>query len=182
MCSNEPLFGGSFMFIYTHPLGGLSMQKDIILTEEGLEKLKDELQTLKTVRRKEVAERIKQAIDFGDLSENSEYDDAKNEQAFIEGRIQTLENMLRNVSLISKGQEDNNTVEIGSKVTVLDVELEEEEVYRIVGTIEADPMNNFISNESPLGQALIGAHLGDVISVEAPVGKIDYKITNIFNE
>lgn len=158
------------------------MQKDIILTEEGLEKLKEELQTLKTIRRKEVADRIKQAIDFGDLSENSEYDDAKNEQAFIEGRIQTLENMLRNVSVISKGQEDNNTIEVGSKVTVLDVELDEEEVYRIVGTIEADPMNNLISNESPLGEALLGAHLGDIIEVEAPVGAIEYKIIHIFNE
>lgn len=158
------------------------MQKDYILTEEGLEKLKVELQELKTVRRKEVADRIKQAIDFGDLSENSEYDDAKNEQAFIEGRIQDLENKLRNVSVISKGQQDNNTIEVGSKVTVLDVELEEEEVYRIVGTIEADPMNNLISNESPLGQALVGKHLGDVIHVEAPVGTIAYKIVNIFSE
>lgn len=158
------------------------MQKDIMLTPEGLVKLKEELQELKTVRRKEVADRIKQAIDFGDLSENSEYDDAKNEQAFIEGRIQTLESMLRHVSVISKGQEDDNTIEIGSKVTVLDIELEEEEVYRIVGTIEADPMNNLISNESPLGQALLGAHRGDVIQVSAPVGLIEYKIVNIFKD
>ena len=132
------------------------MEKDVILTRGGLEKLELELEDLKTVKRKEVADRIKQAIGFGDLSENSEYEDAKNEQAFIEGRILTLEKMLRNVKVI----EDDNVVEgevsIGSVVKVRDIEMDEEEEYKLVGTVEADPMNNRISNESPVGRAIIG--------------------------
>ena len=125
------------------------MEKNVILTKEGKEKLEKELQELKTVRRKEVADRIKQAIDFGDISENSEYDDAKNEQAFIEGRIQELDMMLRNVQIIDEEITQVGVISIGSTVSVRDIELDELETYRIVGTVEADPMQNKISNESP---------------------------------
>lgn len=158
------------------------MEKDVILTKEGLEKLQDELKNLKTVRRKEVADRIKQAIDFGDISENSEYDDAKNEQAFIEGRISKLEHMLHNVTVIDDSGNDADSIAVGSRVTVLDVELNEEEVYRIVGTVEADPMKNMISNESPLGVALLGRIAGDTIEVQAPIGMITYKVTAVNND
>ena len=135
------------------------MEKHVILTKEGKEKLEKELQELKTVRRKEVADRIKQAIDFGDISENSEYDDAKNEQAFIEGRIQELDMMLRNVQIID--------------------ELDELETYRIVGTVEADPMQNKISNESPVGASLLGKRAGDIVNVPAPIGTIQYEIVEV---
>lgn len=158
------------------------MEKDVILTREGLQTLKEELNTLKTVRRKEIADRIKQAIDFGDISENSEYDDAKNEQAFIEGRIQTIESMLRHVVVIEDESSDKEVISIGSKVTVLDVEMDEEERYRIVGTIEADPMKNLISNESPLGTALLGHRQGDEVNVDAPVGLIVYRVLEVNNE
>mgnify|MGYP000291332088 CR=1 FL=1 len=157
------------------------MEKDVILTRGGLEKLELELEDLKTVKRKEVADRIKQAIGFGDLSENSEYEDAKNEQAFIEGRILTLEKMLRNVKVI----EDDNVVEgevsIGSVVKVRDIEMDEEEEYKLVGTVEADPMNNRISNESPVGRAIIGHKVGEIVDVEVPMGIIKYEIMSVTN-
>lgn len=157
------------------------MEKDVILTRDGLEKLELELEDLKTVKRKEVADRIKQAIGFGDLSENSEYEDAKNEQAFIEGRILTLEKMLRNVKVI----EDDNVVEgevsIGSVVKVRDIEMDEEEEYKLVGTVEADPMNNRISNESPVGRAIIGHKVGEIVDVEVPMGIIKYEIMSVTN-
>ena len=157
------------------------MEKDVILTRGGLEKLELELEDLKTVKRKEVADRIKQAIGFGDLSENSEYEDAKNEQAFIEGRILTLEKMLRNVKVI----EDDNVVEgevsIGSGGKVRDIEMYEEEEYKLVGTVEADPMNNRISNESPVGRAIIGHKVGEIVDVEVPMGIIKYEIMSVTN-
>lgn len=155
------------------------MEKDVILTQAGLEKLEQELEELKTVKRKEVADRIKQAIGFGDLSENSEYEDAKNEQAFIEGRILTLEKMLRNVKVI----EDDNAVEgevfIGSMVKVRDIEMDEVEEYKLVGTVEADPMNNRISNESPVGRAIMGHKVGEIVDVEVPTGIIKYEIVSV---
>ena len=153
------------------------MDESVILTREGLENLKEELVSLKTVRRKEVAERLKQAIDFGDLSENSEYDDAKNEQAFIEGRIQTIEATLRKATVIEDDHASNSgVINIGSYVTVRDVEFDDIENYRIVGTSEADPMQNKISNESPLGAALLGKHPGQTIQVDAPAGMLEYEI------
>ena len=155
------------------------MEKHVILTKEGKEKLEKELQELKTVRRKEVADRIKQAIDFGDISENSEYDDAKNEQAFIEGRIQELDMMLRNVQIIDEEITQVGVISIGSTVSVRDIELDELETYRIVGTVEADPMQNKISNESPVGASLLGKRAGDIVNVPAPIGTIQYEIVEV---
>ena len=157
------------------------MEKDVILTRDGLEKLEQELEDLKTVKRKEVADRIKQAIGFGDLSENSEYEDAKNEQAFIEGRILTLEKMLRNVKVIEDDTTVEGVVSIGSVIKVRDIEMDEEEEYKLVGTIEADPMNNRISNESPVGRAIIGHKVGEIVDVEVPMGVIKYEILSVTN-
>ena len=149
------------------------MEKDdVILTRDGLEKLEQELEELKTVKRKEVAERLKQAISFGDLSENSEYEDAKNEQAFIEGRILTVEKMLKNVKVIEDDSVVEGEVSIGSLVRLKDIEMDEEEEYKLVGTVEADPMNNRISNESPVGHAIIGHKVGDIVEIEVPAGII----------
>src|SRR6187455_910778 len=128
-------------------------EKEVILTQDGLKKLEDELDTLKSVKRREVAERIKVAIGYGDISENSEYEDAKNEQAFIEGRIITLEKMLRNARIINNDEVDTNTVSIGSIVSLKDMEFGETVEYSIVGTAESDPFQNKISNESPVGKA-----------------------------
>lgn len=155
------------------------MDEAVILTREGLENLKEELVNLKTVRRKEVAERLKQAIDFGDLSENSEYDDAKNEQAFIEGRIQTLEATIHKAKVIEDENLSSGVINIGSYVTVRDVEFDEVEEYRIVGTSEADPMQNKISNESPLGAALLGKRQGQTVKVNAPVGALEYEVIRV---
>lgn len=154
-------------------------EKEVVLTYEGLKKLEEELDYLKTTKKKEVAERIKEARGFGDLSENSEYDDAKNEQAEVEARIITIENMLRNVKVISDDDIDLKTVKIGNKVKVLDVEMDEEIEYTIVGPTEVDIMNNKISNESPMGMALIGKKKGANVKVVAPVGDIEYKILEI---
>lgn len=154
-------------------------EQKIMLTKDGLKKLEDELENLKTVRRKEVAERLKEAIALGDLSENSEYDDAKNEQAFIEGRIQELTVKLRNVELISEDKKAKNVVTIGCHVIVRDVEFEEDEEYAIVGSAEADPANGKISNESPVGAAIIGHKVGETVSVHAPAGVLEYKIMKI---
>lgn len=151
----------------------------MILTKDGLKKLQDELENLKSVRRIEVAERIKQAIAFGDISENSEYDDAKNEQAFIEGRIQELEQKLRNVEVISEEKKSKSVVTMGCTVVVRDMELEEEMEYTLVGTAEADPEAMRISNESPLGAAILGQKVNKVVDVQAPVGTIKYKIMKI---
>ena len=158
------------------------MDEAVILTREGYENLKEELANLKTVRRKEVAERLKQAIDFGDLSENSEYDDAKNEQAFIEGRIQTIEATLHNAQVIEDGTHSSGVINIGSYVTVRDVEFDDIEEYRIVGTSEADPMQNKISNESPLGSALLGKRQGQTIKVNAPAGMLEYEILKVSHD
>lgn len=152
--------------------------KEVVLTLEGLKKLEEELEELKTVKRREVAARIKQALDFGDISENSEYDDAKNEQAFIEGRIITLEKMLRNAKVIEEVQE-TETVVIGAKVRLKDVDFGEEEDYFIVGSAEADPSTNKISNESPVGKAVLGQSKGTVVEVNVPAGILRYQILDI---
>ncbi len=154
-------------------------EKEVILTQEGLIKLENELENLKSVRRREVAERIKQAIEFGDISENSEYEDAKNEQAFIEGRILTLEKMLRNARVIEHVENDSNFVHVGAKVVLKDLEDQQQYEYTIVGSAEADPLKNKISYESPVGKAILGKKEGDVVEVFVPMGKIKYEIMTV---
>lgn len=154
-------------------------EKEVLLTQEGLKKLEEELENLKSVKRREVAERIKVAIGYGDISENSEYEDAKNEQAFIEGRIITLEKMLRNARIINSDEVDTNTVSVGSKVTVTDLEFGDTMEYTIVGTAESDPLQNKISNESPVGKAILGKQKGATVEVNVPAGIIQYKIVDI---
>ena len=155
-------------------------QKQVILTGEGLKKLEDELENLKTVRRKEVSEKIKQALAFGDLSENSEYDEAKNEQAQVELRIIQVENMLKNVKIIDESEIDTDIVSIGSKVLVHDVEFDEDVEYTIVGSTEADPVKSKISDESPVGKALLGAKVGETVTATVPSGAVlEFKILEI---
>ncbi|MDR3288473.1 MAG: transcription elongation factor GreA [Peptococcaceae bacterium] len=154
------------------------VDKEVILTVEGLKKLEDELELYKTQKRREVAERIKQAIEFGDISENSEYEDAKNEQAFIEGRIITLEKMLRNARVIDD-HEETDSVLLGSTILLKDVDFDEEEEYTIVGSAEADPATNKISNESPVGKAVLGKEKGDTVEVNVPAGLLRYTIIDI---
>lgn len=154
-------------------------EKEVILTPDGLKNLEKELETLKTVKRREVAERIKVAIGYGDISENSEYEDAKNEQAFIEGRIITLEKMLRNARIINDEEVDTNKVSVGVIVTLQDLEFGDELEYSIVGTAESDPSENKISNESPVGKAILGKEIGDIVDVNVPDGIIQYKILGI---
>lgn len=157
----------------------MQQQKETILTYEGLKKLEDELEFLKTVRRREVAERIKVALGFGDLSENSEYDEAKNEQAQLEMKIIDLENKLRNAKVIDEDEIDTKTVQVGNKVQVLDMEFDEKVEYTIVGSTEVDLAANKISNESPIGGALLGKKKNDVVEVEAPAGMLSFKILKI---
>jgi len=157
------------------------MGKEVLLTPEGLKKLEGELELLKTVKRREVAQRIKEALEFGDISENSEYDDAKNEQAFIEGRIITLEKMLRNAKIIdSEDGKDDGAVALGKKVVLRDLQTSEEFEYQIVGSAEADPMQAKISNESPVGKAIMGKKQGDVVQVEVLDGLLKYEIVKVY--
>ncbi len=153
--------------------------KKIVLTYEGLKKLEDELENLKVVRRKEVAAKIKEARGQGDLSENAEYDAAKEEQAEIEARIITIEKMLRNAEVIDEEEISTGKVNIGNKVKLYDKEFDEEVEYTIVGSAEADPSMGKISNESPLGMALLGHSVGDIIDVEAPDGILKFKLLDI---
>ena len=136
------------------------MAKAVLLTSEGLKALQEELENLKTVTRNEIAEKIKIARGFGDLSENSEYDEAKNEQAKMENRIAELEEMLKNVKIIDEGKKSSKEVNTGTKVRILDIEMDEELEYQVVGSSEADPMNGKISDESPVGSALLGHKVG----------------------
>ena len=156
-------------------------EQETILTEEGLKKLEDELDYLRSEKRQQVAERLKVAISYGDISENSEYDDAKNEQAFVEGRILTLEKMIRNAKVIKDSEINKKVVSLGSQVTIKDMETEEEEEYTVVGTTEADPMADppRISNESPVGKAILGQKVGSVCKVPTPAGELRYKIVSI---
>lgn len=155
------------------------IEKEVFLTAEGLEKIENELDELKTVKRREVAERIKQALAFGDISENSEYDEAKNEQAQLEERIIKLESTLRNAVVIDDEDISVESVSVGSKVTLKDIEFDEEVEYTIVGSAEADPYEGKISNESPVGSALIGGKAGEVVDVQVPDGVIKYEIISI---
>ena len=152
--------------------------KTVYLTEDGLKKLEEELQYLETEKRAEVAARIQSAKEEGDISENAEYDDAKHEQAFVEGRIMTVRAMVRNAQII----EDNgpsDIVRLGSRVSVVEEGLEEPEVYHIVGSAEVDPLNGRVSNESPIGQALMGQSVGKTVSYQAPAGEIRLTILKI---
>lgn len=155
------------------------MAKPVILTDEGLKKYEDELEMLKTVKRKEISEKIKVALSFGDLSENSEYDEAKNDQAKVEARIVELEAMLKNAKVINEDELGDDVVHIGSKVRVLDIEFDEELDYQVVGSAEADPRSGKISDESPVGKALLGAKIGDIVEAEAPGGIVKFEIKNI---
>jgi transcription elongation factor GreA len=154
-------------------------EKKNILTYEGLRKLEDELQDLKVVQRREIAQKIKEAREQGDLSENAEYDAAKDEQRDIEARIEQIEKILKNAEVVLDEEVDLDKINIGCVVHVLDIEFDEEEEYKIVGSSEASSLQNKISNESPIGQALIGAKVGDVVDVEAPAGIIQYKVLSI---
>ena len=153
----------------------------VLITKEGLAKLKDELAHFKSVRRKEVAERLKEAISYGDLSENSEYEEAKNEQAFIEGRILELEKMISNAQIITEGKKSTDaTVHIGTTVTVQNLtDNDDPEIYTIVGSTEADPAESKISNESPIGSALLGKSKNDIIKVKVPAGIFEYKVLKV---
>ena len=154
------------------------MAKTTQLTREGLFKLQNELEHLRTTGREEIADKIRVARGYGDLSENSEYDEAKNEQAKIEARIIELEKTLENVTLIEDNV-DTDTVTIGVTVTVLDVEFEEELTYRVVGSAEADPIGGLISDSSPVGKALLGSKIGDEVIAEAPAGELRFRILGI---
>lgn len=157
----------------------MKKEKEVPLTLAGLKKLEDELEVLKSVRRREIAQRIKQAIEFGDISENSEYEDAKNEQAFIEGRILTLEKMLRNARIIEREEGATEVVGLGSTVTLRDLEQGNEFQYTIVGSAEADPGAKKISNESPVGKAILGKRKGSVVEIAVPAGLFKYQIMEI---
>ncbi|TDT50323.1 transcription elongation factor GreA [Fonticella tunisiensis] len=153
--------------------------KQIILTYEGVKKIEEELEYLKTIKRKEVTEKIKTAISYGDLSENSEYDEAKNEQAFVEGRIATLENMLKNAKIIDDEDIKTDVVSIGSVVKVRDLEFDDEFEFTIVGSAEADPAKMKISNEAPIGRGLLGKKVGDKVEIQVPDGVTTFEILEI---
>ncbi len=157
----------------------MDSEKEVLLTQEGYDNLEKELEFLTTEKRAEIAERIKVALGFGDLSENSEYDEAKNAQAANETKIAELENKLRYAKIIDESEIDTKTVQVGNTVKVLDMEFNEEELYTIVGSTEVDLAQNKISNESPIGSALMGAKKGQVIEAQAPAGVIKYKIISI---
>lgn len=155
------------------------MAKEYKLSPERLKALQDELVYLKTVREKEVADQIKEARSFGDLSENSEYDEAKNEQGKLYSRIAEIETILANYVVIEEHETAHDAVRLGSRITVLDKEFNEQEVYQVVGSQEADPMNGVISEDSPFGKALLGKNAGDEVTVDAPAGPVEYKILKV---
>ena len=154
-------------------------ESEVLLTAEGLRNYERELDELKRVRRQEIAERIKQAIEYGDISENSEYDSAKNEQAFIEQRITELERMLRKATIIREDDIPSDEVALGMQVRVVLLEKNQEFSYTIVGSMEANPLKKRISNESPLGKALLGKKAGDTVDVPLPAGSSRYQILEI---
>ena len=156
----------------------MTEKKEVILTKEKLEKLEDELEYLKTKKRPEMAEKIKIARSFGDLSENADYDEAKNEQGEVESRIMKIEDMIRNAKTIEV-IENSDTVGVGNTVTLYDEEFDEEVIYKLVGTAESNPLEGYISNESPVGEAIIGHKVDDRVEVETPNGKMYFVIKNI---
>ena len=160
----------------------MSDSKKYVMTYEGVKKLEEELEYLKTVKRKDISEKIKVALSFGDLSENAEYDEAKNDQAFVEGRILQLEVMLKNAQVIDDSDISADIVTVGAKVKVMDYDFDEEVEYLIVGSAEADPLQNKISNESPVGRGLVGKKIGDIVEVNVPDGVSKYKILEIRRE
>ena len=153
--------------------------KKHVLTYEGVKQLEEELQNLKVVKRREIAEKIKEAREQGDLSENAEYDAAKDEQRDIEARIEQIETILKDVEVVVEEEVETDKINIGAKVKILDVEYNEEETYKIVGSTEANSQNGKISNESPLGRALIGSKVGDTVKVETEAGEFEYKVLEI---
>ncbi|RAK17341.1 transcription elongation factor GreA [Anoxybacillus vitaminiphilus] len=157
----------------------MAVEKEYPMTKAGKEKLEQELEYLKTVKRKEVVERIKIARSFGDLSENSEYDAAKDEQAFVESRIQMLENMIRNAKIIEEDTENPHVVTLGKSVTFIELPDGEEETYTIVGSAEADPFEGKISNDSPIAKSLLGKQIGDEVTVQTPGGEMLVKIVAV---
>lgn len=154
-------------------------RKEVILTAEGLKQIQDEISHLSTVKREEVAERIRAARDFGDITENSEYDDAKNEQAMLEHRISLLQEKLLRARVIKDSEIDTEKVSVGNTVTLRDNDAGEIRIYTLVGSAEADPAKARLSNESPVGQAIIGKRVGDVVTVPVPVGFLNYEILAI---
>ncbi|WP_299033756.1 transcription elongation factor GreA [uncultured Anaerococcus sp.] len=156
----------------------MTEKKEVILTKEKLEKLEDELEYLKTKKRPEMAEKIKIARSFGDLSENADYDEAKNEQGEVESRIMKIEDMIRNAKTIEV-VENSDTVGVGNTVTLFDEEFEEDVEYKLVGTAESNPLEGYISNESPVGEAIIGRKVDDRVEVETPNGKMYFVIKKI---
>jgi transcription elongation factor GreA len=157
----------------------LKGEKEVILTKEGLKKLEDELEYLKSTKREELAERIKQAIAFGDISENSEYEDAKNEQAFVEGRIMSLEKTLKNARLMDENDRVANVVHLGSRITLKELKSGREVEVVLVSSVESKLKDGKISDESPVGRAVLGKAANDIVDVEAPAGIIKYQITKI---
>jgi transcription elongation factor GreA len=155
------------------------VDREIILTPEGYRRLKDEVEHLSTTKREEVAERIRNARDFGDISENSEYDDAKNEQALLEARIYAIEEKLRGATVIDSGAVSTESVSVGTKVTIQDMERGEVVQYSIVGSAEADPTDHKLSNESPVGRAILGRKPGDKVTVAVPQGSKKFKVLAI---
>ena len=163
---------------------GFQTSEDMLITKEGLKKIREELEYLKTTKRGEIAQRLKEAISYGDLSENAEYEEAKNDQAFIEGRILELEKQVKNAKIITEGAisktSKGKTIDISSIVTVRSkTDDDEPETYTIVGSMEADPIEHKISNESPIGKALLGREKGDIVDVIAPAGKFKYEILKV---
>jgi len=169
---------GKVLSVYLKECMGVSTEKQYPMTVAGKQKLQDELTHLITVKRKEVVERIKIARSFGDLSENSEYDSAKEDQAFVEGRISTLESMIRNAVMI-EGEGNNDIVTLGKTVTFVEIPDGDEETYTIVGSAEADPIEGLISNDSPIAKGLIGKTTGDRVKILTPGGEMDVEIKTI---
>lgn len=155
------------------------MSDQVMLTEEGYEKLEKELEYLENEKRREVAKRIKVAREFGDISENSEYDDAKNEQAFVEGRIKEIKNMLNNAHVVKDEEITDKKVNLGTLVMLHNLDSDEKIRYTLVGSAEADPLNHKISNESPIGKSILGHAIGDQVKVDTPSGQVEYEIVSI---